>query len=60
MCAVLRAAGLGYAQPSATITLKSGQVISADLIALAASGYSVRAQGKTPHLHRNRHDSAEP
>ena len=53
LCATLLAIGVGYAQPSTTITLKSGQVITGQLIDLGGSGYTVRVNGQNQNISQN-------
>ena len=53
LCAAMLAIGVGYAQPSATITLKSGQVITGQLVDLGGSGYTVKVNGQNQTISQN-------
>lgn len=53
LCVALLAIGVGYAQSSATITLKSGQVITGQLVDLGGSGYTVKVNGQDQNISQN-------
>ena len=45
--------GTAFAQPSATVTLRSGERLSANIVDLGGSGYTVRVDGKERQLGTN-------
>jgi hypothetical protein len=52
-CATLLATGIAIAQSSATLTLRSGEKVSGDLIDLGGVGYTVRVSGNERQIPQN-------
>lgn len=52
-CAGLLATGMAIAQSSATLTLRSGEKVSGDLIDLGGVGYTVRVNGNERNIPQN-------
>jgi hypothetical protein len=52
-CAVLLVAGVAYAQESATLTLRSGEKVSGQLVDLGGVGYTVNVNGTERHIAQN-------
>ena len=53
LCAATLATGVAYAQTSATLTLRSGEKISGDLVDLGGVGYTVRVNGNERQIGQN-------
>ena len=53
LCAATLATGVAYAQTSATLTLRSGEKISGDLVDLGGVGYTVRVNGNDRQIGQN-------
>lgn len=53
LCAATLATGVAYAQANATLTLRSGEKISGDLIDLGGVGYTVRVNGNERQIAQN-------
>ena len=53
LCAATLATGVAYAQTSATLTLRSGEKVSGDLVDLGGVGYTVRVNGNERQIGQN-------
>ena len=53
VCAATLATGVAYGQASATLTLRSGEKVSGDLIDLGGVGYTVRVNGNERQIGQN-------
>src|SRR4051812_3410622 len=53
LCAATLATGVAYAQTSATLTLRSGEKISGDLVDLGGVGYTVKVNGNERQIAQN-------
>ena len=53
LCAATLSTGVAYAQASATLTLRSGERISGDLVDLGGVGYTVRVNGNERQIGQN-------
>jgi hypothetical protein len=53
LCAATLSTGVAYAQASATLTLRSGEKISGDLVDLGGVGYTVRVNGNERQIGQN-------
>ena len=53
LCATAMLTGVAYAQSSATLTMRSGEKVSGDLIDLGGVGYTVRVNGNERQIPQN-------
>jgi hypothetical protein len=53
LCAATLVTGVAYAQTSATLTLRSGEKVSGDLIDLGGVGYTVKVNGNERQIAQN-------
>jgi len=53
LCAAMLVTGVTYAQNSATLTLRSGEKVSGDLVDLGGVGYTIRVNGNERQIPQN-------
>src|SRR3954469_19551603 len=53
LCAATLVTGVAYAQTSATLTLRSGEKVSGDLVDLGGVGYTIRVNGNERQIPQN-------